>query len=950
MQKSFLTGFILFLSFFASPSLSLASTTPLQSEPPANLGFVPTLLPWPDFSGVPNGFTLIASSTQTFNQVTLWTCSNNQIVISRIHVYKGELDNLVEVASSTPISPHIFCPSNLSQRPSLITGDDYRLSYPLQTPVSINTGERLTIFVDSSPYNGGYLLVGAHPTRLASDFITMASTSAATLIPPDPVYPYFPSFELSFDDGCIGACVSNVLFLPGIEASRLYETDPTCVLINCENQLWEPNTDLDAQKLFMATGTSILSDIYTKDSDLVDEVDPLGPADLKFYVALQGDLNRLVASGTIAAWKPIAYDWRQDYDTLLSHGDLSDGKVFYDHLSSRPYILDELFKLASSSKSGKVTIVAHSNGGLLAKALIEKLKEMGRTDLVDNMVLVASPQLGTPQAIGALLNGFDPSSLKLIVYKPTQRTLARDMSMTYNLLPSEGYLNTVTTPVIKFDTDVQPDHEYWGSEINTTNEYTGFLSGLDGRVETNDIEDPGTANQTLLLRALAWHRNFDNWSPPEGVQMTQIAGWGIDTVSGIHYMNDAWFGGFSWAYEPIMTEDGDGTVVTASALEMGGGADRYWLNLENYNKATTTEDELNHANIFESPQLRSFIFNNILTHSTTALPQYFSTTRPLATTITKRLRYFLHSPLSLAVRDNFGNEVSVATSTIPGAYYSEFGEVKYLSVPADIPTTLVMHGEGTGTFTLNMQEVEGGTILATTTFANIPVSTSTLVTMDVPADVMPTSLRGLSIDQNGDGIFEKTVVPGTVITPIVDTTAPEAVITFSTSTNAIVIKGIDESGTTTLSGTTTYPTLKKNQKQYSGIATTTVTIKDATGNTTKLIYTEKLPSPERRDVISLVSISYNGATSSIPATLRYKWNTNQNGAYKLFATYFATSTMVIESHWRPKKDVTVIMQKPIDDDDADTDDDVDVRPVKTKLTGFVIPAITTRQGKMFVNY
>jgi len=75
-----------------------------------------------------------------------------------------------------------------------------------------------------------------------------------------------------------------------------------------------------------------------------------------------------------------------------------------------------------------------------------------------------------------------------------------------------------------------------------------------------------------------------------------------------------------------------------------------------------------------------------------------------------------------------------------------------------------------------------------------------------------------------------------------------------------------------------------------------------------------------------------------------------DGTYKKFASVFATSSVVIESHYRPKKNLTVIMQKPLEDNDMDTDDDVDTRPVKIKLTGFVVPAIQTQLGKINVNY
>jgi len=59
---------------------------------------------------------------------------------------------------------------------------------------------------------------------------------------------------------------------------------------------------------------------------------------------------------------------------------------------------------------------------------------------------------------------------------------------------------------------------------------------------------------------------------------------------------------------------------------------------------------------------------------------------------------------------------------------------------------------------------------------------------------------------------------------------------------------------------------------------------------------------------------------------------------------------VIESHYRLKKDITVLMNKPIELDDDENDDEVDVRPIKTKLSGFIVPSIVTRQGKITVSY
>ena len=42
--------------------------------------------------------------------------------------------------------------------------------------------------------------------------------------------------------------------------------------------------------------------------------------------------------------------------------------------------------MASSSQTGKVNIVTHSNGGLIAKALINKLKKLGKENLIDKKI------------------------------------------------------------------------------------------------------------------------------------------------------------------------------------------------------------------------------------------------------------------------------------------------------------------------------------------------------------------------------------------------------------------------------------------------------------------------------------------------------------------------------------------------------------------------------------
>jgi hypothetical protein len=278
----------------------------------------------------------------------------------------------------------------------------------------------------------------------------------------------------------------------------------------------------------------------------------------------------------------------------------------------------------------------------------------------------------------------------------------------------------------------------------------------------------------------------------------------------------------------------------------------------------------------------------------------------------------------------------------------QFGETKYIFTDASTTANVVMNGYAPGAFTFNVDQYAGDTRTASTTFQNIPTNASTTVSLGVQSDI--TTLSPMQIDKNGDGTIDVTLTP--ILNDIVtlDTTPPEIRITFATSTNALAFIGTDDMGTTTITATTTYPLLKKGQKNYNGIATTTITARDEAGNTTALIYTEKLPSPKQRDTIILHALSYNGATTTIASTtISYKWRI-KNNAYKLFASHIQTTATSTESHYRPKKNITIVMTKPVDLDDGDSDDDADNRAVKTKLTGMVVPYARTYDGAIIISY
>jgi len=645
---------------------------------------------------------------------------------------------------------------------------------------------------------------------------------------------------------CTHDCSSSVLFLPGIEGSRLYE-GANCDAAASEEKLWEPYDSLlsavfgagdeKVKKLLLnQTGDSVCDSVYAKANDIIDSV---GGSNI--YKSFIDEMDGLKTDKTIANWKPVAYDWRLSLDDLLNNGAERDGKIYYEDINgatSTPYIEQTLRSLAVGSKTGKVTIIAHSNGGLVAKALLNRLGSEASKSLVDKIIMVGVPQSGAPEVIGSTLVGYNAGIYKYfltIISNAVMRSLAQNSPMAYHLLPSQNYFNSVASdtnhPVIRFDGNGYiKEISVYGPTIETLTELDDFLLAKDGGREkptTSDTSSAEILNASFLDYANDIHTSLDAWTPPTGIEVNQIAGWGADTVAGIGFVTPVTGTDVVTAleqrkYRPIFTEDGDGTVPVPSALMMNTnteGVKRYWVNLDSYFRATSIKRS--HKDLFEIPSLEDFV-KNIIVNSTSSLPAYISTTQPDPITESKKLSFFLHSPLTLQLTDGNGNITGLATDNsiteaIPSSTYGEFGDVKYIIVPEG-NYQLIMHGQASGTFSLDIQESYGGVITTTSTIANVPTTANTLVTLSISGGI--DTVSPLTVDENGDG---KNI---TVVTPKVGETVsyePPAIVPESRAGSGGAYSDMQAVTPTTVANSTNLPQIIEVT-----IATTTQPIETAT--------------------------------------------------------------------------------------------------------------------------
>ena len=568
-------------------------------------------------------------------------------------------------------------------------------------------------------------------------------------------------------DAPIPPCCSSVAFLPALEGSRLYQ--PGFLF---ENRLWEPNTNADIEKLFLnEQGIPLNNDIYTRDA-----IDEVYGAFGNIYKTFFESLNALTQGGTIRAWQVLPYDWRLDLSTLLTDGVSLENGEHYD-------LIKAIEDLAANSITGKVTLIAHSNGGLLAKKLMDTLTSRGEGNLIDMIILVAVPQLGTPQTIAVMLHGQGQErGFGLIVNEATARTFAENMPAGYNLLPSARYFAQVSEPVVTFDAHASilaPYRSAYGDKIDSFAELHDFLIGREGRVKPspNNITTPNVLNETLLDRAIPTHTLLDDWTPPAGISVVQIAGWGLDTLAGINYTERediscplvavACIKQKVIDYEPTFVIDGDGTVVIPSAIGLSANK-KFYLNFPLYNEELRgLRVDRDHSSILEVQPIQELI-KNFITH-TEALPRDVTIAEPIPNANDRRLRLAVHSPVSLDLYDEYGAHTGIVTrvgipsnirsveNQIPNSYYLEFGEGKYAGMSTSGTTTLLLTGKELGTVTLNLTELAGDQVAASTIFSDIPVTAGSKLTANLSLVSEEVTLQ---VDADGNGTADATIASG----------------------------------------------------------------------------------------------------------------------------------------------------------------------------------------------
>lgn len=601
---------------------------------------------------------------------------------------------------------------------------------------------------------------------------------------------------------------TKVVFLHGFMGSRLFA---------CEDQgtewrateIWPTGLEADFRK-------QLLPDPETKRvyvGPLIDSV-YLTPLYKNFVAYMNNEFRD---------WEALAYDWRQSLDSIVDQGSpiwnedrrcvnagVSDRQ---SPLYDRPQSLLERAKrvLDSAGSASKLAIVTHSNGGLVAKRLIQRLEsDPAYAGRVAKLIYVAVPHFGAPKAISQMMHGTDfPIPWLNTVESADLIEVSSSLPGAFQLLPSRRHFdaNRLTDQsggvVATFDATVSEvlfpplglldPHAVVGS----WNEFSSFARNEDPyrcKIPTSGDASfcdkaPASLDPNQLSAADETHsgaNSIDNFVAPVGTKVFQIAGVGLDTVWSMRYTGR----NGRLDYTRFESSFGDGTVPYESALAIPG-AESYVVRLPNCN-----DDQFfdrNHKNILELRQLQELVRRILVDQPTDvgALGEPVTAGercidpigRPVESTGPVRgidlLRASLGSPADLHVFNASGAHTGRIAAPIAGDLF-EFSEAKIpgssfrfphsVSAPTrGGPFLFEVRGKDTGVASLMVERAIDDVSVARVVYPNFPVTPNTVarVVLESPED-----RPSLAVDANGDGIVDLVVLPTDTRPPVASVQGP----------------------------------------------------------------------------------------------------------------------------------------------------------------------------------
>jgi pimeloyl-ACP methyl ester carboxylesterase len=419
-------------------------------------------------------------------------------------------------------------------------------------------------------------LFGTFPQRLEDmecDDITFRSQGKAVIWSKDAYDPTLNAFELNPDDCGYGGLPTqrNLILVPGIMGS---------VLAKDGNEIWPnaqgligPHDDLSRLKLA---------------PDGVNEDDGV-PADV-------WDITRSISIvlGGFPISKTITFHhYDTTIDELAKHGYREGVNLFvfpYDWRKTNDEnarLLVQFMKAHRACPTCKVDVLAHSQGGLVTTAALNRIDAQG---LVERVVTAGTPVLGAAKALGVVgfntpclleAGGFISFAHICLIQPSAVGDAVQNMPGVYELLPGFAYADA-HSPSNPTGSPLYFDHIKDGGVVlngpQTYDQWTQYFrlhhnAGVLGTAQAFRRQDDPRYLPDLVDRL---NSQIEDWAPPLGVEMARMVGFGIDDTPEqvIVYNKRSCVGGGRFGPPQctstrdthwLRSKEGDGTVPVNSA-------------------------------------------------------------------------------------------------------------------------------------------------------------------------------------------------------------------------------------------------------------------------------------------------------------------------------------------------------------------------------------------------
>lgn len=490
------------------------------------------------------------------------------------------------------------------------------------------------------------------------------------------------------------------------------------------------------------------------------------------YSSLIGYLNTRGYSEDTGTLTVVPYDWRKDLVTVVDQLDAVIANV------------------KARTGAAKVNLLAHSMGGLVARAYIA---DATRAANVETLVTLGTPYLGAPKAFVALHYGTCLVNLGSLCFSNERRIqeISQNSPAIYQLLPSRAYFTVYPDGYFQRD---------WDSDGR---------NGNDGWLSYEDISEliKDSHNRELVNRAAEFHRTIDGYAQgANGVRVYAFVGMSNGTIVSIReYQRRKWhWVGRIEAVHDLQQGNGDGTVPLHSADmgrnrrtgDLSGSVSYFYTPLEHgelakYNNGRTVlrlvGDILEVRAAPRSFQMPVRAGEPAATAETTELPTLlrapsldqageFVAIETNPTPLAGR-QLLLNGAASLSVVDAQGRVVRITATGaqelgIPGASLHQVGASTSIFLPEGGAYTITVRGHAMDVVDLRLRTVISDNVAQTVIYKDIPLDSGSIATLDYPTTSTPT--YQINLDKDGDGANDAVITPLAVLnaSDSADTTPP----------------------------------------------------------------------------------------------------------------------------------------------------------------------------------